>query len=128
MHATMNFPFLSSLLSPGKQLHTYSELPFSSAVGAIAYHPSEHLLALSAFGICQPIVLLRHIAPSITAAHPPANTVGTSILEANAGIESSNSDPAVSKAQLSVSQKWKDLAKTIERISDSSAASRLIKS
>ena len=85
MHAAMNFPFLSFLPSPGQKLHTYSELPFSSAVSAIAYHPSEHLLALSASGISQPIILLRHIATSITAAHPPANAVGTSILEANAG-------------------------------------------
>ena len=39
MHAAMNFPFLSFLPSPGQKLHTYSERPFSSAVGAIAYHP-----------------------------------------------------------------------------------------
>lgn len=85
----------------------------------MAYHPSEHLLVLSAFGTCQPIVALNHITTSApTDAQVSANVpVGTSI-SASAGIQTCDSDPVVSQAQLRVSQKWSDLAKTIERISD----------
>lgn len=109
---------------PGKQLHVYSKLPFISAVGAMAYHPSEHLLVLSAFGTCQPIIALNHIPTSVTTANLPNVPAGTRI-STSAGVETRNSDHAVTKAQFRVSQKWNDLAKTMERISDSITVSRL---
>lgn len=55
----------------GKELYVYSDLPFSSAVGALAYHPAEHMLALSAFGSCQPLLALTHLIGS----HPPSQTL-----------------------------------------------------
>ncbi len=33
----------------------------AGGVGALAYHPSQHMLALSSFGSCQPLLVLNHL-------------------------------------------------------------------
>ena len=49
-------------LSLGKLQHVYTELPFSSAICAMAYHPTEHMLAVSSFGSHQPLVVRTHVS------------------------------------------------------------------
>ena len=48
--------------SIGTLQHVYTELPFTVAICAISYHPSEHMLAISGFGSHQPLVVCTHIS------------------------------------------------------------------
>ena len=41
----------------GQPVHTYSSLPLSSFVSALAYHPHQHMVAFSAFGPHQSLVV-----------------------------------------------------------------------
>ena len=45
----------------GDKLHVYSGLSFAGAVGAMSYHPSQHMLAFAAFGSCQPLLIFNHV-------------------------------------------------------------------
>ena len=44
----------------GTLQHVYTELPFATAICAMAYHPTEHMLAISAFGSHQPLLVCTH--------------------------------------------------------------------
>lgn len=42
--------------------HVYTELPLTAAICAMDYHPTEHMLAISAFGSHQPLVICTHVS------------------------------------------------------------------
>jgi hypothetical protein len=46
----------------GEPQHVYTELQLTAAICAMAYHPTEHMLAISAFGSHQPLVICTHIS------------------------------------------------------------------
>lgn len=124
--SSINFYYLFKLVhSVGEHEYTYKDLPFTSSVGCMAYHPSEHLLAISAFGLSQPILALDHESGSDLALHtgPSTGTVTrpySSLGNLDDGTEIMNvdSEPDITQSQLRVSQKWKDLTKTLDRISN----------
>ena len=110
----------------GEQLYVYEDLPFTSAVGTMAYHPSEHLLVVSAFGNFQPILALNHESSS-DLVKPVTSMEGsktgtlldtTTNIADGTEIRNCDSDLAFTQSQLGVSQKWNDLTRTLVRISN----------
>ena len=57
-----SFTNLDTIFFVGKLQHVYTKLPFTTAICAMAYHPTEHMLAVSAFGSHQPLVVCMHIS------------------------------------------------------------------
>ena len=46
----------------GTLQHVYTELPFTSAICAMDFHPTEHMLTVSSFGSHQPLVVLTQVS------------------------------------------------------------------
>ena len=125
---------LNLLFPLGKELYVYQQLPFTCTVGALTYHPSEHMLAIASFGDCQPFVVLSHVVGS----HPPAGAAAGTTSRVSSGTFLPSLGPlareggdqecsgleedAASCASVPVSSRWRDsrrltdLVKTLDRV------------
>lgn len=126
----------------GKALHEYCDLPFTTAVGAMAYHPTEHMLILSSFGTFQPLMALHHIVGSqppvpTPAAPPPALTMAIQKSGSGGAFSSTMALPGVVEedtgggereernrtefleSQVRGSQRFRDLVNTLSRVAAS---------
>ena len=101
----------------GTLQHTYTELPFTTTVCAMAYHPSEHMLAVSAFGSHQPLVVYTHIThgPDSNVANSASQQVSTpdndSVGNENRGRPSIRQDSMI----LHLNQRLREVTKTLNR-------------
>ena len=103
----------------GKLQHVYTELLLTTAVCAMAYHPTEHMLAISAFGSHQPLVVCTHI--SFGAESKEANDIQS----AAGGNESvSEKETGIMKQDsmiLQLNQRLREVTKTLDRATGSVA-------
>jgi len=114
------------LCTPGDLEHVYEDLPFTSAVGCLAYHPSEHMLVLSAFGSSQPIIVLSHESENALESLQTLveRTETRAVLEIatasgeEGGEHKTTEAEHLAQSQLHESHKWRDLTKTLVRISN----------
>ena len=75
----------------------------------MAYHPSEHMLVLSSFGSCQPLVALNHIMGSAAA------NLGNEV-KFKDKTTSANGSSVELETQLKMSQRLNDLTKTLDKV------------
>ena len=78
----------------------------------MSYHPSEHLLVLSSFGDCQPLVALNHLVGSRPAAtHEAGDGAG------DGGMAGDEEEKDIKrKSQVRDSQRFSDLVETLNRV------------
>lgn len=115
-HATVATFWLSFTLQNwytifvGELQHVYTELPLTAAICAMAYHPTEHMLAISAFGSHQPLVICTHTSCGI-------ETNDTqSIVESGGGKETTGIMKQDSMI-LHLNQRLREVTKTLNRAS-----------
>lgn len=101
-------------------MHIYSDLPFTSAIGAMAYHPTEHLLVISSFGDCQPLLALHHLVGSQPVADQGGGAPSTSrSVVRGGGKEEGDREGARTEfleSQVKGSHRFSDLVKTLNRV------------
>ena len=106
----------------GKLQHVYTELPFTTAICAMAYHPTEHMLAISAFGSHQPLVVCTHIS---NGAETNNHTLSTTVVEPGTGKETGimKQDSMI----LQLNQRLREVTKTLNRATRPAAEGREIR-
>lgn len=100
----------------GKLQHVYTELPFTSAICAMAYHPTEHMLALSTFGSHQPLVVYTHVSHRTES----EETKGTQSLPGGSNSASGKQNGIMGKnsMKLHLTQRLKEVTKTLDRTTE----------
>ena len=91
----------------------YTELPFTVAICAMTYHPSEHMLAISGFGSHQPLVVCTHISRKTKSEDLEANnTQIANRTDSNDGrIDVTGQDSMI----LHLNQRIREVTKTLNR-------------
>lgn len=108
-----------SLYIIGTLQHVYTELPFTSAICAIAYHPSEHMLAISGFGSHQPLVVCTHISRETKPEDPEVqNTQITDRTDSRNGIMGQDS------MILHLNQRIREVTRTLDQSTTSDSGTR----
>ena len=88
--------------------HIYTELPLTAAICAMAYHPTEYILAISAFGSHQPLVVCTHVSHGAASKVPSG--AGSSN-EREEGAEIMKQDSMI----LHLNQRFREVTKTLNR-------------
>lgn len=109
-------------------MHVYSDLPCTSAIGAMSYHPSEHMLVLSSFGNCQAFVVLNYLLQSLPvtqkgggvflslAKGPTGPGAGGGGAEGGEGWGTVTEAVGALEARLKDSRRLSNLAKSLEKV------------
>ena len=89
----------------------------------MAFHPSEHMLVLSSFGECQPLVALNHLIGSqpVAGQRGGERAVAPLMTPRPREVEESKEGGGAGRvellgAQLEGSRRWKDLVKTLDKV------------
>ena len=118
---SVNQKFIKILLSfVGELQHVYTGLPFTMAVCAMTYHPTEHMLVISTFASHQPLIVYTHISRGVESSNTQSVAMGNES-------DSIGKETGIMKQDsmiLHLNQRLREVTKTLNRTTGLTAARR----